>query len=129
MLRTARLRLREPRSADRQFLVTLRTHPEVRQHLGGPLDTRAAAKHAEANLAEPLGTFVVVRLDTQQRIGLVVLHEGHGGIEVSYEFLPHAWGQGLASEAVGEVLQAPDDLRALVACIRRRKDDVVVSLS
>jgi len=47
-----------------------------------------------------MGSFVAERRDTEESIGLVVLHPGHGGTEVSYEFLPSSWKQGFATEAV-----------------------------
>ena len=104
MLETERLTLREPRASDTALLVALRTDQNVRRHLGGPLDLATATKLAEANISHPHGLFVAVRLDTRQSIGLVLLHPGHGGTEVSYQFLPSFWNLGFASEAVRSVI-------------------------
>jgi ribosomal-protein-alanine N-acetyltransferase len=64
------------------------------------MDVASADRLAEMNISYPHGLFVAERRDTGESIGLVLLHAGHGGTEVSYQFLPSSWKQGLAAEAV-----------------------------
>lgn len=82
------------------LLVALRTDDDVRRYLGGPMDIATARQRAEVTLAHSHGIFVAERRDTGESIGLVLLHPGHEGTEVSYQFLPSCWKQGFASEAV-----------------------------
>src|SRR5579862_8928305 len=103
-MRTERLTLRTLGNGDKDLLVALRTDAAVRRYLGGPMDVATATQLAEANIAYPNGLFVAERQDTGQSIGLVLLHAGHGGTEVSYQFLPSSWKQGLAFEAVRGVV-------------------------
>ena len=99
-MRTERLTLRELGRGDMALLVALRTDEAVRRYLGGAIDATTAAQLAEVTLSHPKGLFVAERRDTEEAIGLVILHPGHGGTEVSYQFLPSSWKQGFASEAV-----------------------------
>jgi len=99
-MRTEHLTLREPETGDTALLVALRTDEAVRKHLGGAIDVAMAAQLAEVNISHPHGLFVAERRDTKESIGLVMLHPGHGGTEVSYQFLPSSWKQGFASEAL-----------------------------
>jgi ribosomal-protein-alanine N-acetyltransferase len=87
-----------------ELLIALRTDPTVRRYLGGPMTHEAAAALAHFNIAHPHWLFAVTRRDRGETIGLVMLHPGHGGTEVSYQFLPSACSQGLASEAVQRVV-------------------------
>jgi len=103
-LTTERLTLREPGNGDEPLLVALRTDENVRRYLGGALDVANATLLAEVNISRPDGLFVAERRDTDESIGLVLLHPGHGGTEVSYQFLPSSWKQGFASEAVRGVV-------------------------
>jgi len=103
-LQTPRVVLREPEPGDLSFLVALRTDPDVRRYLGGALADDAAAALAQLNLSRPDGFFVVERRDEGVPVGVVLLHEGHGGTEVSYQFAPDSWGRGFAAEAVGCVV-------------------------
>ncbi|MDY0406771.1 GNAT family N-acetyltransferase [Virgibacillus sp. 179-BFC.A HS] len=50
--------------------------------------------------------WVVREKYTQKFIGLVSLDTHHVGtdLEVSYQFLPHWWGKGYATEVVGAVI-------------------------
>jgi [ribosomal protein S5]-alanine N-acetyltransferase len=97
---TERLTLRALGDGDAALLVALRTDAAVRRYLGGPMDVATAVRHAELTVAYPEGLFVAERRGTGESIGLVMLHPGHGGTEVSYQFLPSSWKQGFASEAV-----------------------------
>ena len=64
----------------------------------------AATTMADVNIAHSPWLFVVERRDTEESIGLVLLHAGHGGTEISYQFLPSSWSRGFAVEAVGRVV-------------------------
>ena len=104
MLETSRLVLREVTADDMDLLIALRVDPEVRRFLGGPMSLDEAKSLAELSVVYPLGKFVAERRDNHESIGLVLLHPGHGGTEISYQFLPSSWGQGFAGEAVRCVL-------------------------
>jgi ribosomal-protein-alanine N-acetyltransferase len=99
-MRTDRLTLRELGNGDTALLVALRTDEDVRRYLGGATDIAMAARLADVNISHPQGLFVAERRDTEESIGLVMLHPGHGGTEISYQFLPSSWKQGFASEAL-----------------------------
>ena len=100
---TERCVLRPIQPADIDFLVCLRTDPEVRTFLGGPLAEYEARRRATSEIGAPKAFLVESRL-TCAPIGLVDISDhGHGGPEVSYAFVPSAWGQGLGSESVGAV--------------------------
>jgi RimJ/RimL family protein N-acetyltransferase len=99
-LATPRLTLREVGPDDAALLVALRTDPDVRRYLGGPMTVEAATTMADVNVVLSRGLFVATRMDSQESIGLVMLHRGHGGTEISYQFLPSAWSLGFAAEAV-----------------------------
>lgn len=99
-LETPRLTLRDLSEDDAALLIALRTDPAVRRYLGGPMTLDAATTQAQVNISRSRRLFVASRQDTQESIGLVMLHHGHGGTEISYQFLPSSWSQGFAAEAV-----------------------------
>jgi RimJ/RimL family protein N-acetyltransferase len=102
---TARLTLHEVGEDDAAFLVTMRTDPAVRRYLGGPMSVDEATAQTELTVRYAQGLFVVTRHADRERIGLVMLHPGHGGTEISYQFAPSSWSQGFASEAVRCVVE------------------------
>jgi ribosomal-protein-alanine N-acetyltransferase len=104
VLETARLTLRSVEARDRDLLVALRVDPDVRRYLGGPMSLDDAGSVAELNIAHPEGKLIAERRDNREAIGLVLLHEGHGATEISYQFGPSSWSQGFATEAVRCVL-------------------------
>ena len=106
-LETRRLLLRAVDEGDAEFLVALRTDPTVRRYLGGAMRPDAATAVVEGN------TFVVTLRASLEPIGLVMLHPGHGGTEISFEFLPSSWSQGFASEAVRRVIDFAFDAGGL----------------
>jgi Acetyltransferase (GNAT) domain len=67
------------------------------------------ATMAQLNISHPHWTFVVMRRDNLESIGLVLLHPGHGGNEFSYQFLPSSWFQGFTAEAVRCVMDYASD--------------------
>jgi ribosomal-protein-alanine N-acetyltransferase len=113
MLETSRLVLRELNAHDMELLIALRVDPEVRRFLGGPMSLDEAKSMAELNIAYPMGKFVAERRDNQESIGLVLLHPGHGGTEISYQFLSSSWAQGFASEAVRCVMDYAADAEGI----------------
>lgn len=117
MLETSRLVLREVNADDMELLIALRVDAEVRRFLGGPMSLDEARSMAELNIAFPMGKFVAERRDNREAIGLVLLHPGHGGTEISYQFLPSSWGQGFASEAVRSVMDYAADSEGITELI------------
>lgn len=101
--------LRAPIEDDIPVIVALMTDPAVRRFLGGPASRERALARAASLIAgdeRRHSWAVALNSGTPGCIGLVEIHRHHDGLdhEFSYEFLPTAWGSGLASEAVGAVL-------------------------
>ncbi|MGA8255506.1 MAG: GNAT family N-acetyltransferase [Nocardioides sp.] len=110
---TSRLIIRATQASDRPGCIELLCSAQVRRYLGGPR-TRATLEaelpvtpHSRpgAFAAEAEGRFlgmVTVARRAASRPG----HLARGGseLEISYTFLPDAWGHGYAYEAVTQVL-------------------------
>jgi len=105
---TARLALREFAPGDGDDLFALDSLPEVMRYIGdGSVVTDRAACEAAIPLirrryAEHPGTgsWHASRRDDGRFVGWVSLkHAGESpDIEIGYRLLPHAWGQGIATE-------------------------------
>ena len=109
MLITARCTLQTPTDTDLPVIITLKTHPEVRQYLGGPVTLERASAEAASFIKGDHTTAWAVHLRqniTKGCVGLVQITPHHDGadVELSYEFLPTIWGVGIASEAVQAVV-------------------------
>lgn len=111
--RTERLVLREPAVSDRAAVIELFTSPEVRAYLGGPRSRDEIEGALPKAPARRPGLFAVDRDGVM--IGTVTFDRrdaerpGHvradaGEAELSYMFLPEAWGCGYAAEACAAVL-------------------------
>jgi RimJ/RimL family protein N-acetyltransferase len=115
-----RVRLRKARNDDASGLIETQTDERVRRYLGGPRaerDVRALVESAgAATLLAPAGCFVVATSGTDEMLGTMVLsrrspelpghvQEGGNELELTYVFLPHAWGHGYALEAAEALLQ------------------------
>lgn len=100
-LATSRLALRPIGAADVPAIARLWTDPEVRRHLGGPVDSNVVRIREKRCVGAP-GTFAVVRQADRTVLGLVTVETGarDGRTEVSYQLLPEHWGHGYAREAV-----------------------------
>jgi RimJ/RimL family protein N-acetyltransferase len=112
-LQTERLTLRAMEPRDRTSYINLLTSPEVRKHLGGPLDRDALEVSVPRTPGAHPGVFAVEHGDGF--VGTVSLNRrdlerpGHTKpegleLEVSYTLLPDWWGMSYATEAVLEVL-------------------------
>ena len=112
-IRTERLVLREPAARDRAASIELFASPEVRTYLGGPRP-RDELERAMPEVPRQRPGCFVVDLDGAM-IGIVTLNrrdperKGHirpegGEAELSYMFLPEAWGRGYATEACAAAL-------------------------
>lgn len=105
--------LRESEARDRATFIELSASPEVRTYLGGPRP-RAELEHAVPEVPGRRPGVFVIDLDGAM-IGAVTLarrdaqRPGHvrpeaEEVELSYTFLPGAWGCGYATEACAAAL-------------------------
>ena len=105
---TPRCRVDRVTVADRGVVRSLFVDPDVRRHLGGPSSEERAAAVAEAlpRDGEDHGARAVRMIGEQTAIGLLFFAPHHDGrdVEISYLFAPPHWGRGLATEAVGALL-------------------------
>jgi ribosomal-protein-alanine N-acetyltransferase len=98
--------LHSARSQDRDLIVALSLDGQVRRYLGGPIPENEAEQRASNIIAGTVTKhcWVVKRIDEaqDQGVGIVHISAHHDGFddELSFEFLPHVWGQGIAREAV-----------------------------
>lgn len=116
---TERLIIRPAGAGDRPGCVELLCSPSVRRYLGGPKERREVeSEMPEVPMAYP-GHFAVeedglflgtVTVDRRPRSRPGHLTSGGHELEVSYTFLPDAWGRGYAAESVGSVLLWVADL-------------------
>ncbi len=103
-LETGRLRLRAAREDDRPDLVELWSAEPVWRYLGGARSPEEARTALPKVLGLRRGSFIVADGPTDRLLGAVAMSDGHGEPEISYQFLPSAWGRGLATEAVAAAL-------------------------
>lgn len=116
-----RVLLRKARDADRDGLIELRTDPEVCAYIGGPSLREAVEQRLDAvgtaNVTSAPGVFIIADKVTDDLIGTLDLKRraadlpGHvtddgDELEVGYLLRRHAWGAGLAFEAVTAALRA-----------------------
>jgi len=112
-IRTERLVLREPDAGDRATVIEVFASPEVGTYLGGPRP-RDELERAVPEVPKRRPGFFVVDLDGGM-IGTITLDRrdaerpghvrpGAGEAELSYMFLPEAWGCGYAAEAAAAAL-------------------------
>ncbi|MRH87647.1 GNAT family N-acetyltransferase [Nocardia sp. SYP-A9097] len=122
---TDRVLLRKARDTDREWLIELRTDPEVGAYIGGPLPRKGVEQYLEriggaANATITPGTFIIADKATDALIGIFELKRrpadwpGHviedgEELELGYLMRPDTWGAGLAFEAATAVLRAAAD--------------------
>lgn len=81
--------------------------PQVRQYLGGPISEQAARQKLGAWIEDSDSLYYCVRLkNTRSFLGIVDISPYHDQSrkEVSYQFLPEAWGHGYAAEALESLI-------------------------
>jgi RimJ/RimL family protein N-acetyltransferase len=139
-LASSRVRLRGPRAQDRPAFVELYASPPVRAHLGGAL-TRVEAERSFPSAPEARPGLLVAEREGSM-VGLVLL-DGRdparprppsvaaGTVEISYQLLPDAWGQGLAQEACTLALDWLGDVapRTTVLLVTRTTNDASLRLA
>jgi RimJ/RimL family protein N-acetyltransferase len=112
VLTTQRLRLRPRTMADLEACVAMDLDPDVHRFIYGnrppdPAELRAQLRARIAAAWPPKGGIWVVEWqDAPGFLGWCGLFplETSGLIEIGYRYLPHAWGQGIATEAARAVL-------------------------
>lgn len=116
-MESERVRLRSLEPEDQEFLERLCRDPAVRQYLGGPVPEAEIPTKLARYLghAKTESHFLVEGIDFGESLGLISLHPARrtGWEEISYQFLPEFWGQGLASEALALLLREPRSLPLL----------------
>jgi len=117
-LETPRLRLRPLAAADEADLIALDSDPEVMRFVGSPAGVKSPAETAErarlrireteAGDYEPLGFWRIESRSDGAFLGVGALIQMPDGedVEVAYRLARSAWGQGIATEAVGGDVRA-----------------------
>ena len=105
-LQTDRLVLRRLSFWDGAFVLRLVSQPKTRRYLGGVQPFFQRMRH----LPRYWDGLVFRCVWQRPRICFVSLSQHIDGeaLELSYQFLPASWGQGLATEACGAVLSYAD---------------------
>lgn len=113
-IRTPRLLLRQTEARDRPAYVALQLSPDVRRYLGGPahspdeleeLVPTVPGRRPGAFAVEHAGSMIgMVTLDRRDPARPGRVGASGADLEVSYTFLPSAWGQGLARESLEAAL-------------------------
>jgi ribosomal-protein-alanine N-acetyltransferase len=115
-IETARCRLRLVRAADRNDVLALYRNEDVRRYLGGVVDERIIGHRFDQMLdSSKARNWTVYRKEDGAFIGLVTLgrHHDEQEPEISYQYLPSFWGQGLAREALDALLRFASDVLGL----------------
>jgi len=108
MFETKRCVLKLMDQKDLEDVKRLFRDEQVRKYLGGVRDESVIEKSCIEMLEKRENHYywVIKNKMSQDFIGLVSLDPHHDGetLEVSYQLLPHWWGQGLATEAVQAII-------------------------
>jgi len=112
MIETPRLRLRRLRASDEPDLIALDSDPDVMRYVGSPPGCRSPQETAERvkqRLAAdhgPLGFWLVEPRDRGGLLGLCALIRMPSGddVELAYRLARRSWGQGIATEAAGALV-------------------------
>ncbi|MDN3649068.1 GNAT family N-acetyltransferase [Reinekea marina] len=98
------VKLRKAKPSDFDPLVELFTNARVRKYLGGVLRREDAELRAENYIVSKRDTDFVVEVEGDF-CGLITLssHIEEPGTEVSFQFLPNAYGKGIANESLTKV--------------------------
>lgn len=99
---TPLLRLRAAAEPDRPALLRMLTDPDTRRYLGGPVDESVVRAARTRTLGATWGSFLI-EVDGAVA-GSCSLDRDRGELEVSYQLLPEFRGRGLATEALGALL-------------------------
>ena len=116
-----RVSLRKATDLDLEPFVEMRSDPDVRRHLGGPVPAERVREQLTSRSIDwttaGAGQFVVADSGTDEMLGMVVLERrpahrpGHvldagGELELSYVLRRASWGKGLAHESCALLLGA-----------------------
>ena len=132
-LRTERLELREHRAGDLDDLLVFHGDPQVTRYTPWPVRDREQTREAldvriprtRAAAAGDVISLAVVERSSGTVIGEALLKRESGTVaEVGYAIRTDRWGQGLAGEAVGRLLEAAAGLgvREVRAVVARGND-------
>lgn len=108
MIQTTRCLLKKINEENTDSIIDLFTHPTVRLFLGGPRSILATQQLMDEMLSAkpPHFYWSIYKLATHEFLGLVSIspHHHKDELEISYQFLPEWWGQGLATEVIQAVI-------------------------
>ena len=107
ILSTERCILASLTEEDFSAVAKLYVDPEVRKYLGGAISAeQLEAKFAAIRLHPEYFALSIHERETNRFVGLITLapHQDGEDTEISFQLLPRFWGQGLATETVGAVL-------------------------
>lgn len=94
-------------ASDREAFIDLYLNERVREFLGGISEPQKSSVRFEEMLNDKGAMHWSVRLkDNYEFVGLINIDKHHDGTEyeVSYQFMPDYWGQGLAQETVKTII-------------------------
>lgn len=106
-MKTDRISIVKPTSEHFESLMELFTNDKVREYLGGPITQGKAIEKAKRITSEPgnLEWIVITARNAVAGLIMVSKHHDSSDSEISYQFLPEYWGQGIASESLEIVLE------------------------
>lgn len=103
--------------ADRTFLIGLLVDPDVRRFLGGPVSMYAlpgtVARYMHT--ARHHGSWIVTVAGRPAGLITLTPHHDRPEVELSYQFMPRVWGQGIASTACQIVLDPASPQAPVIA--------------
>lgn len=108
ILSTKRCVLASLTEEDFSAVARLYVDPVVRKHLGGVITAeQLEAKFAAIRLHPEYFALSIHIRETNKFAGLITLapHQDGEDTEISFQLFPDFWGQGLATETVGAVLE------------------------
>jgi ribosomal-protein-alanine N-acetyltransferase len=118
MIETQRCKILRLTNDDYEDVIKLYINHLVRKYLGGAIhDEVILQRKFEETIGQSKDYYywVIRSITDNEFMGLVSLDNYHDGVntEVSYQFLPHWWGKGIAEEVIRTIINFSFDDLAL----------------